>query len=59
VPTEEISADKAQEHFGFLAMRVPRDLPASSARTQQLLGWQPAHPGLLADLEQGHYFTAS
>jgi hypothetical protein len=29
---------------------------ASSARTRDLLAWQPAHPGLIDDLEQGHYF---
>jgi nucleoside-diphosphate-sugar epimerase len=59
VPTAAIPADQAQAHFGFLASIVPLDIPASSARTQQLLGWQPAHPGLIADLDLGHYFTAA
>ena len=27
------------------------DQPASSAHTRATLGWQPAHPALLADLE--------
>jgi hypothetical protein len=26
------------------------------AVTQELLGWKPAHPGLIEDIEQGHYF---
>ena len=31
------------------------DVQASSARTRELLGWEPTEPGLLEDLEQGHY----
>ncbi len=38
----------------FFAM----DLAASSALTRERLGWQPTHPGLLADLDQDHYFTS-
>jgi nucleoside-diphosphate-sugar epimerase len=33
------------------------DMPASSALTQELLGWKPSHPGLIKDIEQGHYFS--
>ncbi len=29
----------------------------SNASTRQLLGWAPGHPGLIADLDQGHYFA--
>ena len=39
-------------------MFVSLDNPASSALTRELLGWQPAHPGLLDDIGQGHYFQA-
>jgi hypothetical protein len=35
---------------------VPLDNPTSSAATQRLLGWRPTHPGLIADLDEGHYF---
>ena len=32
------------------------DAPASSALTRELMGWQPDQPGLIEDLDQGHYF---
>ena len=42
-----------------LAGRLPRRRrPASSALTRELLGWQPTHPGLLDDLDKGHYFDS-
>jgi hypothetical protein len=31
-------------------------VPASSVETQKVLSWKPVHPGLIADLDQGHYF---
>ena len=37
---------------------VALDSPASSALTRELLGWQPTHPGLIDDLDEGHYFRA-
>ena len=42
---------------GMLVPLLSRDMPASSTITQQLLGWKPTHPGLIEDIEQGHYFT--
>jgi nucleoside-diphosphate-sugar epimerase len=45
-------------YFGFLANLVTLDLPASNLITRQTLGWEPAQPGLLADLDNGHYFPA-
>ena len=32
------------------------DNPTSNLRTRESLDWQPTHPGLLADLDEGHYF---
>jgi nucleoside-diphosphate-sugar epimerase len=43
-------------YFGFLANLVTLDLPASNAITRQVLGWEPSQPGLLEDLDNGHYF---
>ena len=51
VPVVSKSPDEAQAHFGFHAVIVALDQPASCARTRAQLGWQPTGPGLLADLE--------
>ena len=55
-PVVSMSREEADSHFGYLAAVVALDRPRSSAQTQELLGWRPVHPGLIADLEQGHYF---
>ena len=39
------------ETYGPLGQIFATDQPASSAHTQQALGWTPKHPSLLADLE--------
>jgi nucleoside-diphosphate-sugar epimerase len=41
--------------LGFLGALLAIDQPASAEKTRELLGWQPAHPGLLDDLEKGYY----
>jgi nucleoside-diphosphate-sugar epimerase len=56
LPVAPISPGDAQEHFSFLAGLLALDNPASSALTRELVGWQPTYPGLLDDLDQGHYF---
>ncbi len=56
VPVAAISPEDAGAHFGFLAAFLGVDSPASSALTRALLEWQPTHPGLIDDLDQGHYF---
>ena len=59
VPVTSIPVEEANAHFGFLGAFFSLDVPASSALTQQLLGWHPVQPGLLADLDEGHYFAES
>jgi nucleoside-diphosphate-sugar epimerase len=56
LPVTSIDPQDAAGHFGFLAPMVTLDNRASNALTQQLLGWQPTHPGLIEDLDKGHYF---
>lgn len=52
------SHEEAGEHFGWFAHFASMDNLASSAQTQQQLGWQYSHKGLLDDLEHGTYFNA-
>jgi nucleoside-diphosphate-sugar epimerase len=58
VPVVSLSPEEAPAHFGWLAMFAGHDVPASSAQTQERLGWHPSGPGLIADLEQMHYVKA-
>ena len=58
VPAASIPDDRLEAHFGFLAMLVGLDNPTSNLATRQVLGWEPTHPGLLADFRNGDYFTA-
>jgi len=57
VPVVSIAAEDADAHFGFLGPLVQLDNPTSSLQTQELLGWKPAHPGLIEDIDEGHYFA--
>jgi nucleoside-diphosphate-sugar epimerase len=56
VPVVSISPEDAGEHFTWLASFLAMDSPASSTLTQELLGWHPTQPGLIDDLDKGHYF---
>lgn len=59
IPVVSKSPAEAADHFGWIARFFGIDGPASSARTRELLGWHPEQPGLIADLDQPHYFVTS
>jgi nucleoside-diphosphate-sugar epimerase len=56
LPVVAISPEDAGEHFGWLEAAFSMDNPTSSALTRERLQWHPVQPGLLADLDQDHYF---
>lgn len=58
LPVVAIAPDDALTHFGWLGGFFGRDIPASSALTQELLGWTPGGPTLAEDLASGSYFAA-
>jgi nucleoside-diphosphate-sugar epimerase len=52
VPVVSKPPEEAAEHFGFLGTFAGADAPASSALTQERLGWRlTQRPGLIADLD--------
>lgn len=57
LPVVSIPPEEASEHFGWMASLLAADVPASSTLTRELLDWQPVQPGLIEDLDQGHYFN--
>jgi nucleoside-diphosphate-sugar epimerase len=56
VPATSISPEDAGAHFSWLAGLLAVDSPASNELTRELMGWEPSGPGLIDDLEEGHYF---
>jgi nucleoside-diphosphate-sugar epimerase len=56
VPTAGLSAEQAAEHFKTFPF-IGLDARMSNDDTRRLLDWEPIHPGLIADLEDGHYFA--
>lgn len=55
LPVKSIPREEADGHFGFLGKLAALDIPRSSAETRELLGWRPAHPTLIEDMQQSFY----
>ncbi|HEY2157105.1 MAG TPA: SDR family oxidoreductase [Isosphaeraceae bacterium] len=52
IPVVSLSPEEAAGHFGWMAMFAGMDMPASSALTQQRLGWHPTQKaGMIEDLD--------
>ncbi len=56
LPVVSVAPDDVVEHFGFLGGFLLMDSPASNAITRETTGWEPTGPGLIEDLDKGHYF---
>jgi nucleoside-diphosphate-sugar epimerase len=57
VPAVSVTPEQAGEYVGWLGGFWGLDSPASAQITRELLGWEPTRPGLIADLEEDHYFA--
>jgi nucleoside-diphosphate-sugar epimerase len=56
VPVVSVAPADAAGHFAWLGGFIGLDSPAASTITRELLDWRPSQPGLLEDLDKGHYF---
>ena len=57
IPVVAKSPEDAPGHFGWMSFFAGADLKASSALTQQRLGWHPTDkPGMIADLDRATAF---
>lgn len=52
-----IAPEQAQDHFGWMALFASLDSQVTSTLTRKQLSWKPEQPGLIADLDAGHYFA--
>ncbi|MEM6796410.1 MAG: SDR family oxidoreductase [Acidobacteriota bacterium] len=59
VPVRSVPHERAEEHFGWLAMFAGLDMRASSRWTRATTGWAPREPELLESLEGAGYFETS
>lgn len=58
IDASSIATDQVTEHFQGFAFIMGLDFPPmSDPQTRELLEWTPTHPGLMADLDDGHYFA--
>jgi nucleoside-diphosphate-sugar epimerase len=53
------SREEAAEHFGWFAHFAGLDCPASSAKTQQQLGWRATQAALIPDIDRPSYFETN
>jgi nucleoside-diphosphate-sugar epimerase len=56
VPVVSKSPEEAADHFGWMSHFASIDCPASSAQTQERLGWRATHASLIADIDRPSYF---
>jgi nucleoside-diphosphate-sugar epimerase len=56
LPVVSKAPEEAAGHFGWFTLFAAADIPASSQRTRELMGWQPTRPGLIADIDRPRYF---
>jgi nucleoside-diphosphate-sugar epimerase len=59
IPIISKSPQAASDHFGWFAHFAALDCPASSAQTQEQLGWNPTQASFIPDIDQLSYFEAN
>lgn len=57
LPLVSLTREEAAEHFSWFQTFAMFDVPASGKWTREELGWNPAQPNLLTDIDQPGYFA--
>ena len=55
LPVAPIAPEDVQGHFGWIGTFFSMDLAATSTKTRELVGWEPAGPTLIDDIDAGAY----
>jgi nucleoside-diphosphate-sugar epimerase len=58
LPVQSIAADDVAEQWSWIGGFFAMEMSASSARTRELLGWEPTGPTLVEDIDGGAYSGA-
>jgi nucleoside-diphosphate-sugar epimerase len=59
LPVVRKAPEEASDHFVWFAHFAGLDCPASSALTQEQLGWHPTQASLIPDIDQPSYFEGN
>ena len=57
LPVGSVPQEETEDYFSFLGFALVADNPTSNVKTREVVGWEPTHPGLIADYDAGHYFA--
>jgi len=56
MPVTSLTPEVPPAHLAWQSAYTSFTARVSNTLTRELLDWQPTHPGLLEDLDQGHYY---
>ena len=59
LPVASMTPEQAAAHFGWFTHFAVMDIPVSAEKTKRDLGWQPYQKGLITDIVDADYFSAS
>lgn len=55
LPVKSVAGNELAKHFEWMSNFITMETMATNSKTQEQLGWQPAHIGLLDDMKQNYF----
>ncbi|ANI90602.1 3-beta hydroxysteroid dehydrogenase [Arachidicoccus ginsenosidimutans] len=55
LPVKSVSGEEMTKHFDWMSRFITMESIATSFKTQEQLGWQPTHIGLLEDMRENYF----